>query len=200
MSPGSLQKLVPLIVLGLAASVAAMVVTAARGERELVWVSAAAFAALLAAIGAWMNLDAWVRPADRQSDRVGLMRRNARLSAFAYAWGAAALFAMYGLTALEWRHWWQYGLAMALFAAGIIAYVQRLGVKPAMPPLGLTLLHIAALAGGLAYVLLTGKLETVKDDWAANVVFVVGGVLLLLLNIFAAGSHVRLEAGRRTQV
>lgn len=199
MSPGSLQRLVPLIAAGLVASVAAMVLAAGRGERALVWGAAAAFALMLTAISAWMNLEAWLRPAGWQADRIGLMRRNARLSAFAYAWGAAALFAVYGLSGLEWRHWWQYGLGMALFAAGIIAYVQRLGVKPAMPPLGLTLLHIAALIAGLCYFFLADKLGTLKADWAANVVFLAGGLLLVVLNLFAALAHVRLEAVGRAQ-
>jgi hypothetical protein len=56
----------------------------------------------------------------------------------------------------------------------------------------MTLLHAAAAAGGLVYLIGTGKLETLKGDWAANNVFLMGGLAILTISLIAALAQWRL--------
>jgi NADH:ubiquinone oxidoreductase subunit 5 (subunit L)/multisubunit Na+/H+ antiporter MnhA subunit len=50
----------------------------------------------------------------------------------------------------------------------------------------------AVVVAALIYLLASGKLATPKDDWAANVVFLAGGVTILLISL------VSLQTYRRT--
>ena len=49
-----------------------------------------------------------------------LSRPLAVLAALVYAWGATAMFAIYSLSGLYWRHWWEYGAGMSLIAGCIL--------------------------------------------------------------------------------
>jgi hypothetical protein len=159
--------------------------------------AAAAYAALVLLVALAVNWPAWRSPQVFAAGAVGMTRRNARLAALVYAWGAAAMFAIYHLSGLTWRHGWQYGLLMALCAGGLLIYVRQLGGRREAPALGLTLLHGAAALCALAYLIGTGKLDTLKSDWAANHVFLFGGLSILALNVFAAITHVRLASLQR---
>jgi hypothetical protein len=178
-----LRQLVPLLALLLVASVAAMVYGAGADDRMLTAVAAGLYATAVVAAGLWINL---VTESDTRKGP-GLMRRNARLAALVYAWGGAAMLAVYSIGGLKWRHWWQYGLAMALVAVLLMAYAHRAGKisQPRMPPLALTALHGAAAAGGLVYLLAAGKLATTKEDWAANDIFLFGGLAIVALCLIA---------------
>lgn len=193
----SLQRLAGVVVVGLLASVAAMTLAAANGERLMTGVAAAAFAALVLVVAIAVNRPAWQTPQALAADAVGMVRRNARLAALVYAWGAAAMFAIYHLSGLAWRHGWQYGLGMALLSGVLLAFVHRLGGRSKVPPLALTLLHGAAALCALIYLVGTGKLETVKTDWAANHVFLFGGLAIVALNVIAAITQVRLSSAQR---
>ncbi len=193
----SLQRVAPVLVLLLVLSVTAMVLAAGRDDYVVTALAAAAYAAIIVAAALRVNVPAWKRPAEVSGDSVGLMRRNIRLAALVYSWGAAAMLAVYSLSGLEWRHGWQYGFAMALFAAALITYVWRLGERPAMPPLLLTVLHGAAAFSGLAFLIGSGKLATHKDDWVANDVFLFGGLAILAICIFTAITQVRIGKTQR---
>ena len=52
---------------------------------------------------------------------------NTVLAALVYAWGATAMFTIYSLSGLAWRHWWQYGAGMALLACMALAVRQLSG-------------------------------------------------------------------------
>src|SRR4029079_6623679 len=101
------------------------------------------------------------------------LRCNVWLAALIYAWGASAMFGMYSLSDLVWRHAFQYAGGASIFAAGIALYGFSLGrAKGAgIPPIVLTALHGLAATGGLLYLIGTDKLSTLKSDWAANEVF-----------------------------
>ena len=175
---------------------------ASNDDRVVTAAAAGVFAAAVIVAALWINSRVWRRAAQRfgAADASALHSRNTRLAALVYAWGSAALFAVYGLSGLTWRHGWQYGLGMALIAAGLMAYVRRAGANAQAknPPLWPALLHGAAAAGGLVYLVGTGKLETLKRDWAANDIFLFGGIAILALSIIASLSQLRLSRAHQT--
>jgi len=125
---------------------------------------------------------------------------NSLLATLVYGWGAAAMFAVYGLSALSWRHWWQYGAGMALLAA--LAYcVARylLGNNRTQPSrnalrtlTAMTLLQAAFVAVALVYLTGSGALDTAKDDRAANHIFLAGGIALGLISVVSLLTYRRL--------
>lgn len=124
---------------------------------------------------------------------------NGVLAAIVYAWGAAAMFAVYSLSGLTWRHWWQYGSAMVLLAATTLLCTQLLAVRrgPYAPSksatilMGLTALQAVSVGGALIYLIATGKLLTHRPDWAANQIFVAGGIMLVLVSVASLLAHRR---------
>lgn len=196
----SLQRQMPWLVTALAASAAAMSLAASFDARFVALLAAFAFSAAVMAVAVPMNADA-VREPDRDGRAAfHTLRRNTRLIALVYAWGAAALFAIYLLTDVKWRHGWQYGTAMAAVAALLLGYVHALGqpgsrwaTDRALRMAGaLARLHGLAAGCGLAFLVGTGKLATLKGDWAANHVFLVGGLTIVVLAFMAANTHRRL--------
>ncbi|MGD9827759.1 MAG: hypothetical protein AB7E70_11465 [Hyphomicrobiaceae bacterium] len=197
----SLQKYVVWVLLALLVSVGAMTWTAAADHRLLNF-AAGAFFAVAAIMGAVaVNRPHW------RSDRVlpdtimHAARRNARLMALTYEWGALSLLGMYWLAPLSWRHGWQYAVAMLLVAALLVSYVKLVGYprsslrRPAMLRLGSRLGAIqGALAlGGLVGLVASGKLGTRKADWAANHVFVIGALTIAAISAIAFFTHRHLE-------
>lgn len=194
----SLRPLVPWLVLAAALSVAAMVLGAGRGDHLYPALAAGVLAVVVVAAGLWRNAPLWsvgagAGPADATKSA---LVANICLAAFVYAWGAAALFAVYSLSDLYWRHAWQYGLGAVIFALGLAIYGRSVDATAgsAVPPFSLTLLHGAAVGGGLAYLLGTGKLATQRTDWVANDVFLAGGLSILALCVIAAVTQRRATA------
>jgi hypothetical protein len=195
----SLRPLLPWLLLASALSTSLMVLGAGRGDRFLPSIAAGLLVALVVGTGLGINAPLWSRatgvPA-RQDGPIAIreaLRCNVWLAALVYAWGASALFAIYSLSDLVWRHGFQYGLGAAIFAGSLAIYGMRLGRTAAagVPPLMLTLVHGAAAAGGLIYLIGTGKLDTPKGDWAANEVFLWGGFAIIALCIFSAVTQTR---------
>jgi len=194
----SLQPLIPALVLALLASVAAMLAGALWHETWLAVVAAALYAGIITGAALHINTPLWngIAPAEAALDNVHAARRNARLAALVYGWAAAALLSFHALAGLDWYHYWQYGLGAALIAAGLILLVRRMG-EPAhfrAPPLALTALHAAIVGGGLAFLIGSGKVWSTRADWAANVVFLWGGLSLIVLCLVAGYTQRRLEA------
>lgn len=192
----SLQQLVRPLVLVLAASVVAIYVAALRGDQMMSIVAAAAFAIAAGAVALVTNVGVWRQsaagaPTDAEAAGPAL-RRNLRLIMLVYAWGALALFAAYPLAGLRWQHGWQYGLAMALIALGILRHVHLMEPgQPLREPKAvvaaswLTGLHAMAAMTGVAYVLFSGKLGTPKSDWVANHAFIAGGLAVAVIGALA---------------
>ncbi len=195
----SLRPLLPWLLLASALSVTMMVLGAGRGDGFLPSLAAGILAALVVGTGLGINAPLWSGssgPAARPDGQVAIrevLRCNVWLAALVYAWGASALFAVYSLSDVVWRHAFQYGFGAALFAACIGLYGLRLGragnVK--LPPLALTIVHGLAAAGGLAYLIGADKLATEKGDWAANEVFLWGGFAIVALCIMSAVTQTR---------
>lgn len=193
----SLQPLVPFLILVIVASVIGMVSGAADGNGVAVHAAAALCCAIICAAGVRINAPYWGAAAAEAPllEVVHAARRNTRLAALIYAWGAGALFAVYQLSGLDWYHYYQYGLGAALFALGLLTYVHLMGQpgRQSPPPLALTWAHGAAIAGGLTYLIGTGKAWSTRVDWAANAVFLWGGLAIIVLCIIAAVTQARLK-------
>jgi hypothetical protein len=137
---------------------------------------------------------------EKEDSVVGCLWRNAVLAALVYAWSATAMLAIYSLSSLIWRHWWQYGAIAALVSAAIFfyAYLLSAGRGPLRTPqalgilMGLTAVQGLVLSGLLVYLVLWGKLVTPRGDWAANHIFAAGSVTLALLSIVTILTYRRL--------
>ena len=196
----SLSGLMPALITVLLASAGAMWAAAGAGNRLLSFAAAGAFGTSIVLAALRTNVPLWrgaQPPGASHRLQAEAMRRNARIAALVYAWGAAAMFAVYMLSGLAWRHGWQYGSGMALIAGAFLAYVHamRLGSALRTPralrlAAGFTVLHAAGAAGGLRFLLGAGKLATIKGDWAANHVFLAGGTAILALCALTLVTHV----------
>jgi hypothetical protein len=187
----SLIPLLPWLLLAAALSVSMMVLGVGRGDRLLPALSAGLFASLVVGTGLGINAPLWSR-AEAAVKAPSLVRSalrcNVWLAALMYAWGASALFGMYSLSDLVWRHAFQYAGGASLFAAGIALYGFSLGRSggAGIPPIVLTALHGLAAIGGLLYLTSADKLSTLKSDWAANEVFLWGGFAIIALCMMSA--------------
>lgn len=192
----SLQPLISAVAGALVLSAGAMAYGVATNAR-LVTVAAALAYAVVILIVAWrVNRPAWQASITGRDEMLfHTMRRNTRLAALVYAWGAAAFFAIYGLTAVRWQHGFQYGTGAALIAAALLYYVHKMGADGTNTPPApaLTLLHGAAVAGGLVFLLSADKLSTPKGDWPANYIFLFGGLAILGLCYVAFATQMRLR-------
>jgi hypothetical protein len=193
----SLQRLMPWICAALGASVAVMVAGTRLGRPELSAAAAGLFALSMVAIGWLVNRPLWRLDSASVTMNAApavAARRNARLMAITYAWGAAAMLAAYTLTGLRWYHAWQYGLAMTLLAALLFLYaidIGREGSRLRQPPfllgaLSLTVVQGAGALVGALFLIVSGKLATPRPDWAANHIFFAGGLAIAALSAIAA--------------
>jgi len=198
----SLRPLLPWLLLASALSVTMMVLGVGRGDRFLPSIAAGLLVALVVGTGLGINAPLWskssgvaARP-DSGAVVKEALRCNIWLAALVYAWGASALFAVYSLSDLTWRHAHQYGVGAAIFAAGLGIYGLRLGRAGTLhiPPLTLTVIHGVAASLALIYLIGTEKLATVKGDWAANEVFLWGGFALIALCIMSAVTQTRVRS------
>ena len=169
-------------------SVAAMVVGAISGNQPLTILAGAMFA-IVASIVGWRF--AALAGAIKSLD--ALAARFAWLMSIAWGWAGIAMLACYYLTDLSWQHAWQYGAGMLLIA-GLTAQYARARLKPGsrfaakdMVSAARLLTHLQGLAAilGVVVLALSGKLDAAKQDWAANVVFVAGGLALFALSTAA---------------
>lgn len=200
-APGiSLRPLLPWLLLASALSTTMMVLGAGRGDRFLPSLAAGLLVALVVGTGLGINAPLWSRSkdlVDSDNGRVSTheaLRCNVWLAALVYAWGASAMFAVYSLSDLVWRHAFQYGVGAAVFAACIGLYGWWLGRANNLevPPLALTAVHGLVAACGLVYLFASDKLTTEKGDWAANEVFLWGGFAIVALCLLTVLTQTRI--------
>ncbi len=182
---------------GLGAAVALMVTGAASGRIALSYTGGALFLATIVVVGGRV----W--HASRMiDDEEAFALSFARLIAAVWAWCGLAILASYYLTELSWQHAWQYGAAMLLIGGGVLVYAQRReqpGSALSEPqPVALarwaTALQGLAALGGVAALMMSGKIEAHGRDWAANIIFVAGGLAIFTLSAMAVTAKL---AGRR---
>lgn len=200
----SLQPLIPYLASLLVLSAGAMTWAASGADKLLSLAAAVVFASAVCAAALYVNRVAgWPAAALAEPDaQVHAARRNARLMALTYAWGGLALLAVYKLTGLRWQHGWQYGSGMAVIAGLLLIHVHVMGDDESWwrSRRGLSLAANAALMQalailvGLALLVTSGKLWTGRNDWAANQVFVVGGLTLAVVSLIAWRTHQVLAA------
>lgn len=199
----SLQILIPWFAGAMAISIASMVSGAWSGRPLLVSAGAMLFA--LAAVATCWHIN---RPyfrdprANAAPDALAFaVRRNARLLALTYVWGGIALFALYKGTGLRWQHGLQYAIGMTVIGFIVIGWVfhsWRPGSR-LVSPIGLkfalwaTMVHAAAAVGGLIFLIGSGKLMSTRGDWAANQVFLAGGLAVVGMSVIAILTHLRLS-------
>lgn len=171
----------------------AMIAAGSAGDRALMAAAAGMFAVAMiaAAVGARYGL-ATGEASLRAEQQVAA--RTTVLNALSFGWGAATLLGIYLLTPVRWQHGWQYGLAMAIISGGLAVYARALWLGTARIAqssalrvsafLGLGL--AAAAATALAWLVWSGKLASVKGDWAANDVFLAGGVAVIAASLVGA--------------
>lgn len=120
-----------------------------------------------------------------------------QLSTLVYVWGAATLFLVYSASGLRWQHGWQYGLALALIAAGMAHYAKLLGqnqpelISDSAIERAVVLASVQGIAVSvvLVWLVASGKILTPRADWAANLIFVAGGLSIVCLCAFFAKTH-----------
>ena len=143
---------------------------------------------------------------DRQSGSalpaaVAAGRANAQLIGTTYGWGGLAMLAVYMLSGLKWQHGWQYGSGMLLIALALHVYARMIAGSTSTfaSPSALALSAYLALAQGiaaaiaLAILILSGKLSTAKGDWAANHIFMAGGLAIVVVSFLAYATFRRLS-------
>lgn len=202
--PMSPQRLLPSLISVLVLSVLGMAVGGRLGASWLVLGSAATFSVAAMAVAINVNLPYWrehIPFAGLEDETVAALRRNARLTAIVYAWGAIGMQSLYttALTGLKWQHGWQYALVMLLLALGAFQFSQALAERDprkrrpwldtAVP---LCIANGMLGAGGLAYLVIRGKLQVLRPDWAANLVFVFIALTMMVLAAVTLRTHARL--------
>jgi hypothetical protein len=204
-----LRPLLPALLLALVMSVVVGVLAVGRNSGLTLGLAVALFAVQMLFALLRTNAPFWSANARalRDTSIALCVRRNTLLAALVYAWGAAAILALYSLSSLSWRHWWQYGAAMALVAAAVFLYAQLLTDENGTyrTPLALNALMWLSVAQGLAvtgvliYLVASGKLFTMRSDWAANYVFATGSVTLAALSLVSVLTYLRLRQATRRE-
>ncbi len=203
-----LTDLLPWILAAIAASIAAMVTGIMSDLPILSWIAAGLFASSLVAVAIDINLPWWQPDAgDDPGAMFAAAIRNARLLVLGYVWGSLALFCFYRLVGLRWQHGIQYGAGMALIAWLILFYVHMLAQPDSKlrKPRYLTAAMMASVAHGVGalcgviFLVGSGKIFSIKDDWAANQIFLAGGVAIAMMSAVSAISHIRLQRAQRNR-
>jgi hypothetical protein len=196
-----LRPMLPAVLFAFAMSILIGVLSVTRGASVPLGIAAGLFS-LQVLVTLWrINAPLWSSDAAHGTG-ADWAWSNTVLAAIVYAWGAAAMFTIYSLTGLHWRHWWQYGAGMALLAAAALLCATYLasgrGRYGRATSLNILMSIAAAQAvsvvGALVYLVATGKLDTPKSDWAANHIFIAGCVTIGIISIVSLLAHRRCAA------
>ncbi len=179
---------------------------ASWANRWLFAASASVFSATVTIAAFLINRRYWrgTSVADGQPVIVQALISSTQLSTLVYVWGAATLLLVYSASGLYWQHGWQYGLAMALAAAGMGQYARLL--EQGHPDLTsenaveravmLAIAHGIAVSLVLLWLVASSKILTPRPDWAANLIFVAGGLSIVCLSAFLTKTHYELTRSR----
>ena len=204
-----LKPLLPAILLALVMSVFVGVLATGRGSGLTMGLAAGLYILQVGFAIARINAPFWSAGSTGVEDdqAVACVWSNAVLAALVYAWGATAMFAIYSLSGLYWRHWWEYGAGMSLIAGGILLYAYFLGsgrttlhTRALQILIGLTALQGPVMGGAFIYLLMSGKLQTPRDDWAANYIFTAGTLILVVLSAVAILTYRNIGRSRVARV
>ena len=187
-----LKPMLPVILRAFLVSIMVAVLAAGRGSGWTLALAVALFAVQMLFVAVRLNAPFWgpKPPPTEARAAVTCAQSNAVLAALVYAWGAIAMLAVYSLTALTWRHWWQYGAAMLLIAGaiGVYAYALTAGresyrsARALEVLMGLTAAQGIAVVVAIFWLVLSGKIYTPRGDWAANEIFIGGAAMLAMVS------------------
>lgn len=191
-----------LITLLIATSIA-MTVSAGFADKRASAGAAALFVAAIAASALATCAPIWRRDhVDRaaQSDVRGALSAGVLLALVAYAWCGVTMLAIYLGTGVRWQHGWQYGSAMLLIALGHWMYFSHLSEMPEgdartrafQTAAKLAAVHAITIAVGLIWLIASGKVASLKGDWAANQIFVAGGFAIICISMVIVKAHAAL--------
>jgi hypothetical protein len=182
----------PWLLTTLAAALIAMTVAASAARKVESALAAAVFAVMLVATAVRTNSPLW----RRSTPTVGIaprdaIRQTAQLIMLAYLWCAIAFLAIYLGAGVRWQHGWQYGTALLLIALAHVIYLRRLAdpsdsfsAPPALErAVRLSSYQAVLIAVGLIWLIRSGKLSSLKGDWAANQLFLAGGFAVMCLSV-----------------
>lgn len=198
----SLRPPLPWLLATLVAALVAMYLATSALQKAEAATSAAAFAILLITAAIRTNSPLWRRgTANIATTPRQALWQTTLLVMLAYLWCALAFYAVYLGTTLRWQHGWEYGSAMLLIAVGHAIYLWRLAdpnASVATPraigrAVGLAALQAVAIACGLIWLIQSGKLSSVKGDWAANQLFLAGGFTVVCLSAIIVKTHASLS-------
>jgi len=195
------KRMLPTLLLAAALSVVIAVLAAARQSQAIFALAAGLYALQVLMFLLHINVPLW-RPSAAAPADARWAWDNSVLTAATYGWGAAVMFTAYSFGGLVWRHWWQYGAGMALLGAAALAAASYLigrraplrdgpGLRRLMQ---LTLVLVVAVVVALIYLIGSGKLATPKDDWAANIVFLTGGLTVLAVSVASLITYRRIRS------
>ena len=195
-----LRRMLPAILIAFALSIFVCVLAAARHAGVPMALAAALFSVQILIAVLRTNGPFW-RTGDARALGHDWAWDNTVLAAIAYAWGAIAMFTVYSLSGLTWRHGWQYGAGMALLASVALVCANYLthgrgangNAKANNILMGVTVVQVIAVAGALVYLVASGALHTKKPDWAANYVFIAGGCTVILISLASLLTYYRLR-------
>jgi len=194
----------PWLIALLVVTVLAMMIAARAELTSATSAFAAAFALSVVATSWRTNVGHWAAaPVDVATSLEPLhaARRNARLTSLTYAWAALALLGLYTtpLTGLRWQHGWQYATAFGLLSAFALAYTHVSGSRNAATRQRLqrlagplSALQATLAAAGLAFLVMSGTLQSRRPDWAANVIFLYATLTIMIITAVALRTHIRL--------
>ena len=173
------------------ASLSGTFLAAEWSNRWLFAASAFVFSATCSIVGFVLNRPYWrsdPAPATRHHTVTALIACT-KISALVYAWGAVVLLLVYSKTGLRWQHGWQYGSAMAIISLGMAYYVKLLdqghpdfvGERAVEKAMLLAAGQGVVFSIVLLWLVASGKVLTPRADWAANLIFVAGGLCIVCL-------------------
>lgn len=193
-----LRPPLPWLLATLLAALVAMYLATSGLQKAQAATSAAAFAILLVIAGLRSNSPLWRRGTAKSTatPRQALWLTTL-LIMLAYFWCALAFYAVYLGTSLRWQHGWEYGSAMLLVAVGHAIYLWHLDdpnasvstPKAIGRAVALAALQAVAIACGLLWLIQSGKLSSLKGDWAANQLFLAGGFTVMCLSVIIVKTH-----------
>lgn len=198
----SLRPPLPWLIATLTAAFFALYMAASASRKFEAAIAVAVFAIVLIAAAIRTNAPLW----RRISAQPGVTQRDAlwqttRLIMIAYLWCGLAFYAVYLGTKLHWQHGWEYGSAMLLIAIAHAIYLWRLSdptdrvsTRPAIErAVRLASYQAFAIAFGLIWLIQSGKLSSLKGDWAANQLFLAGGFAIICLSVIVVKTNAALS-------
>jgi hypothetical protein len=202
-----LRPSLPWLLTTLAAALIAMTLAASASRKAESALAAGVFALVLVATAVRTNSPLWRQTA--RTTHAGVtprdaLRQTARLVMLAYLWCALAFYAVYVGARIHWQHGWEYGSALLVIALAHAFYLWRLadpndslsGPVAIARAVRLAAYQAVAIACGLIWLIESGKLSSLKGDWAANQLFLAGGFAIMCLSMIIMKTHAVLSEQR----